>query len=116
MAVQNVDVDSRDVIAPVRTTAQVLAIVGAINWGLVALFRFDAVAALFGRRRFGDIGRRDLADAGYHEASSPVARIVYGLVGVSGLLLALAPPVRRLGGVVRPRLDRARDAAGDLTA
>jgi uncharacterized membrane protein YuzA (DUF378 family) len=41
-----------------------LVIVGGLNWGLVGLFSFDLVAALFG-------------------AGSPLARIVYILVGVS---------------------------------
>lgn len=46
--------------------ALVLIIIGAINWGLIATFNFDLVAALFG----------DM---------SVISRIVYGLVGVSGL-------------------------------
>ena len=29
-------------------TAGVLVIVGALNWGLVGLFRFDLVATIFG--------------------------------------------------------------------
>lgn len=46
--------------------ALVLIIIGAINWGLIAIFNFDLVAALFG----------DM---------SVISRIVYGLVGISGL-------------------------------
>lgn len=46
--------------------ALVLVIIGAINWGLIALFKFDLVAALFGNM-------------------SILSRIVYGLVGISGL-------------------------------
>ncbi len=46
--------------------ALLLIIIGAINWGLIALFRFDLVAALFGEM-------------------SVISRIVYGLVGISGL-------------------------------
>ena len=46
--------------------ALVLIIIGAINWGLIAIFNFDLVATLFG----------DM---------SVISRIVYGLVGVSGL-------------------------------
>lgn len=46
--------------------ALLLIIIGAINWGLIALFEFDLVAALFGEM-------------------SIVSRIVYGLVGISGL-------------------------------
>lgn len=48
--------------------ALTLVIVGAINWLLVGVFRFDLVAFLFG----------DL---------SWLSRIVYTLVGLSGLYL-----------------------------
>ena len=57
--------------------AGVLAIVGALNWGLVAIAEFDLVAAIFGL----DFGETNAA-----------TRIVYGLVGLSGLwLLARVP-------------------------
>lgn len=46
--------------------ALVLIIIGAINWGLIALFNFDLVAAIFGDMTI-------------------LSRIIYGLVGVSGL-------------------------------
>lgn len=46
--------------------ALVLIIVGALNWGLIGLFNFDLVAAIFG----------DM---------SVLSRIVYSLVGVSGI-------------------------------
>ena len=49
-----------------------LVIVGAVNWGLVALAEFDLVAALFGL----DFGE-----------TNALTRVVYGLVGVSGLWL-----------------------------
>ena len=49
-------------------TALVLVIVGAVNWGLIGFFQFDLVAALFGG---GD---------------SILSRIVYALVGISGLV------------------------------
>ncbi len=49
--------------------ALVLVIVGAVNWGLVGLFQFDLVAALFG-------------------AASALSRIVYSLVGLAGIVLA----------------------------
>jgi hypothetical protein len=48
--------------------AVVLAIIGALNWGLVGLFDFNLVAALFG-------------------PMTVVSRIVYILVGLSGLYL-----------------------------
>ena len=46
--------------------ALVLIIIGALNWGLIAIFNFDLVAAIFG----------DM---------TVLSRIVYGLVGLSGL-------------------------------
>ncbi|WP_352417781.1 DUF378 domain-containing protein [Proteiniborus sp.] len=49
------------------TTALVLVIIGALNWGLIALFRFDLVATLFGG------------------PDTILSRIVYGLVGLAGL-------------------------------
>ena len=45
--------------------ALVLIIIGAINWGLIALFNLDLVALLFGDMTI-------------------VSRIVYGLVGLAG--------------------------------
>ena len=46
--------------------ALVLIIIGAINWGLIGIFEFDLVAAIFGQM-------------------SMVSRIIYSLVGISGL-------------------------------
>lgn len=43
-----------------------LVIVGAVNWGLIGFFRFDLVAFLFG-------------------SMSWLSRIIYALVGISGL-------------------------------
>lgn len=43
-----------------------LVIIGAINWGLIGFIQFDLVRVLFG----------DM---------SIVSRIIYGLVGISGL-------------------------------
>ena len=54
--------------------ALALVIVGALNWGLVALAEFDLVATLFGL----DFGE-----------TSAVTRIVYGLVGLSGVWVAV---------------------------
>lgn len=44
-----------------------LVIIGAINWGLIALFQFDVVAYLFGGQ------------------AALVSRIIYGIVGLAGL-------------------------------
>lgn len=46
--------------------ALVLIIIGAINWGLIGIFHFNLVEAIFG----------DM---------TVLSRIIYGLVGVSGL-------------------------------
>jgi uncharacterized membrane protein YuzA (DUF378 family) len=54
--------------------AAVLVVVGALNWGLVAVARFDLVAALFGMP-FGEV--------------SPLTAVVYGLVGLAGAYQAL---------------------------
>ncbi|MBQ8044050.1 MAG: DUF378 domain-containing protein [Clostridia bacterium] len=49
-----------------NTLVLVLIIIGALNWGLIALFSFDLVAWLFG-------------------SMTMLSRIVYGLVGLAGL-------------------------------
>jgi len=47
--------------------ALTLVIVGALNWLLIGLFKFDLVASLFGNL-------------------SAFSRIIYSLVGISGIL------------------------------
>ncbi|MBZ4662922.1 MAG: hypothetical protein JG776_604 [Caloramator sp.] len=49
--------------------AFVLVLIGAINWGLVGFFGFDLVAAIFGG------------------AEAVLSRVIYALVGISGLIL-----------------------------
>lgn len=49
-------------------TALTIAIIGAINWGLIGLFRFDLVAFIFGDMSW-------------------ISRIIYTLVGLCGLYL-----------------------------
>ena len=46
----------------------ILVIIGALNWGLIGLFGFDLVAAIFGEM-------------------SVLSRIVYSVVGLSALIL-----------------------------
>ena len=58
----------------IDVVAAVLVVVGALNWGLVAVARFDLVAALFGLS-FGEV--------------SGLTAVVYGLVGVAGLYQGL---------------------------
>ena len=50
--------------------AAILVVVGALNWGFVAVARFDLVAAIFGMK-FGEV--------------SVFSGIVYGLVALAGL-------------------------------
>jgi uncharacterized protein len=59
----------------IDVVAAVLVVVGALNWGLVAVARFDLVAALFGLS-FGEV--------------SPVTAAVYGLVGAAGVYQGLS--------------------------
>ncbi|MEH7385110.1 DUF378 domain-containing protein [Bacillus sp. JJ1521] len=60
--------------------ALALVIIGAINWGLIGFFRFDLVASIFGGQ------------------DSFLSRIIYGLVGLSGLysLSLLFKPSREI--------------------
>ncbi|HFK1791996.1 TPA: DUF378 domain-containing protein [Bacillus pacificus] len=48
--------------------ALVFTVIGAVNWGLIGFFQFDLVAAIFGGQ------------------NSALARIIYGIVGISGLI------------------------------
>lgn len=54
-------------VAVIDKIALLLVIIGAINWGLIGVFQFDLVAWLFGG------------------AASVLSRIVYILVGISGV-------------------------------
>jgi len=49
-------------------TALILTIIGALNWGVIALFDINLVETIFG-------GETNL-----------VTRIIYGLVGLAGLV------------------------------
>lgn len=52
----------------IEVIAVTLVIIGAINWGLIGLFDFNLVALIFGG------------------AESMLTKIIYILVGISGLL------------------------------
>ena len=52
-------------------TALVIAVIGAVNWGLIGLFRLDLVAMIFGQM-------------------SLISRIIYVLVGICGLQVQTA--------------------------
>jgi len=47
--------------------ALVLVIIGALNWGLIGLFQFDIIAAIFNGQ------------------ASVLSRIIYSIVGFAGL-------------------------------
>ena len=66
--------------------ALALAIVGALNWGLVALAEFDLVAKIAGLE-FGQ--------------TNGFTRVIYGLVGLSAVYLAV-----RFGELVARDRDR----------
>ncbi|MEK3991797.1 MULTISPECIES: DUF378 domain-containing protein [Robertmurraya] len=67
----------------IQRIALVLTIIGAINWGLIGFFQFDLVAAIFGGQ------------------GSALSRIIYGLVGIAGLL--------NLGLLFKPNEQTVRD-------
>jgi Domain of unknown function (DUF378). len=64
--------------------ALALTIIGAINWGLIGFFQYDLVAAIFGGQ------------------SAPLSRIIYGLVGLAGLV--------NLGLLFKPSEETRRSA------
>ena len=62
-----------------------IAIIGAINWGLIGFFNFNLVDAIFGGGRV--------------EETSSISRVIYGIVGICGLVAAfLLPTLRRPHG------------------
>jgi uncharacterized membrane protein YuzA (DUF378 family) len=59
-----------------RTASRILTIIGALNWGLVGLFNWNLVEAIFG---------------GSATMPSMISRIIYTLVGIAGLYLLVTP-------------------------
>lgn len=72
----------------VNLLAATLVIVGALNWGLVALWEFDLVAELFG--------------LGFGETNA-ATRVIYGLVGLAGVYSIWALAATRARALVEPR-------------
>lgn len=70
--------------------AATLVLVGGLNWGLVAVAKFDLVAFIFGGMDFGE------TNAG--------SRIVYGLVGLAAVygVASLLGAARRSHGHAAP--------------
>ncbi|NLA33741.1 MAG: DUF378 domain-containing protein [Tenericutes bacterium] len=54
--------------ATLQRVALIITIIGALNWGLVGLFEFDLVAALF------------------NGAESVISRTVYTIIGIASLI------------------------------
>ncbi len=50
-----------------NTTALIFAIIGALNWGIIGIFRFDVVAWIFGGQ------------------ATTVSRVIYTIVGLAGI-------------------------------
>jgi uncharacterized membrane protein YuzA (DUF378 family) len=70
----------------------VLVILGAITWGLIGLFQWNLVNALFG----GDV----------HPAhASRLSQVLYILVGLAGVALAFTFPWSRKGRRYEPRRE-----------
>jgi uncharacterized protein len=65
------------------TVLFVIAIIGALNWGLVGFFNFNLVDAIFGAP-----ARMD---------TNVAARVVYAIVGLCGLAALFFLPGRRGG-------------------
>lgn len=57
--------------SPLNWFAGILAVIGALNWGLVGLFNFNLVRSIFG-------------------PMSMFSRLIYTTVGISGLYLLFA--------------------------
>ncbi|MEN6332701.1 MAG: DUF378 domain-containing protein [Phycisphaerales bacterium] len=70
--------------------AMVLVLIGAINWGLIGLFSFDVIAAIFGQM-------------------TAVSRIVYTLVGVAGVYAIFALPSMPRRWSLAPHTEAARE-------
>mgnify|MGYP006297746593 FL=1 len=69
----------------VNIIALILVIVGAINWGLVGLFGFNLVSAIFG-------------------VMTVLSRLIYILVGIAGVYVAVASrSMLSTGGSARVR-------------
>lgn len=67
----------------IQRVALIFTIIGAINWGLIGFFQFDLVAAIFGG------------------SGTALSRIIYGIVGIAGLI--------NLGLLFKPSAEVARD-------
>jgi uncharacterized membrane protein YuzA (DUF378 family) len=66
-----------------------IAVIGAVNWGLIGFFNFNLVDAIFG--------------GGAQEQTSAASRVVYAIVGLCGLAaLYFLPGTRATRSDIRP--------------
>jgi uncharacterized membrane protein YuzA (DUF378 family) len=49
----------------------IIALIGAVNWGLIGFFNWNLVDAIFG--------------GGAHEQTSAFSRVIYAIVGLAGV-------------------------------
>lgn len=61
--------------------ATTIAIIGALNWGLIGFFNWNLVDAIFG--------------GGAREETSAASRVIYALVGLSGIASLFLLPAKR---------------------
>jgi hypothetical protein len=80
---------SRDTLNKVLLT---VAIIGALNWGLIGFFNWNLVDAIFG--------------GGSREQVGAASRFIYSLVGLAGLALIFTVPWRSRGALAgKPRVE-----------
>lgn len=58
-------------IKTIKTTAYVLALIGALSWGFVGIFGFDLVAFLLGE-------------------TSTLSKLIYSIIGISAAFLIIS--------------------------
>jgi uncharacterized membrane protein YuzA (DUF378 family) len=75
-------------LSTIQRIALILTIIGAINWGLIGFFGFNLVEAITGD-------------------NSALSRIIYGLVGIAGLI--------NLGLLFKPNEAYVRDPETETT-
>lgn len=71
----------------------ILAIIGAVNWGLIGFFNFNLVDAIFG--------------GGAREQTSTASRVIYAIVGLAGLAALGFLPKLHAAPIERRMADRA---------
>lgn len=60
----------------IETIALALVVIGALNWGLVGIFDFNLVAAIFGEMTM-------------------ISRVIYSLVGISALYVGFTAVAKK---------------------